>query len=67
MKFSTLPLELHAPEEATPPLKLAQEATVLTGFARPSDRQLLAAIESVMRISPLRHMETRGGRTMSIA
>ena len=46
---------------------LGTGAMLLAGFARGSDKALLAAIDAVIQFSPLRHMVTPGGRRMSVA
>ncbi|WP_413895558.1 alpha-ketoglutarate-dependent dioxygenase AlkB [Rhodoferax sp.] len=40
---------------------------LLRGFAREGDAALLQAIEAVIHQAPLRHMQTPGGYTMSVA
>jgi alkylated DNA repair protein (DNA oxidative demethylase) len=40
---------------------------LLGGFARGSEKELLAAIDGVIKASPLRHMVTPGGHRMSVA
>ncbi len=54
------------PPEATP-TTLAPGAVLLHGFAREGDVALLQAIESVLTHAPLRHWQTPGGYTMSVA
>jgi len=46
---------------------LGQCGRLLRGFALPYEAQLLAAIEEIVAVAPLRHMVTPGGRTMSVA
>ncbi len=58
--FDSLP-----PEEALTPL--APGAVLLHGFAREEEAALLQAIESVVQQAPLRHWQTPGGYTMSVA
>lgn len=53
------------PEASQEPL--APGAVLLRGFAVGGDAQLLQAIEAVMAQAPLRHMQTPGGYTMSVA
>ena len=60
--FDDLPLP---PEAALVPI--APGAVVLHGFARAGDAALLQAIESVLHQAPLRHWQTPGGYTMSVA
>ncbi|WP_371817004.1 DNA oxidative demethylase AlkB [Rhodoferax sp. AJA081-3] len=47
--------------------QLAPGAVLLHGFARDMDAALLQAIEAVITQAPLRHMQTPGGYTMSVA
>lgn len=60
--FDDLPLP---PEGALMPI--APGAVLLHGFARDGDAALLQAIESVLSQAPLRHWQTPGGYTMSVA
>lgn len=60
--FDDLPLP---PEAALMPI--APGAVLLHGFARGGDAALLQAIESVLSQAPLRHWQTPGGYTMSVA
>jgi alkylated DNA repair protein (DNA oxidative demethylase) len=46
---------------------LGPGAVVLRGFALPDDRSLLAAINRIVALAPLRHMVTPGGFRMSVA
>lgn len=46
---------------------IAPGAVLLRAYARDSSAQLLEAIESVVAQSPLHHMQTPGGYTMSVA
>ena len=46
---------------------IAPGAVLLHGFAREGDAGLLHAIEAVLHQAPLRHMQTPGGYTMSVA
>jgi alkylated DNA repair protein (DNA oxidative demethylase) len=46
---------------------IAPGAVQLHGFAREGDTALLHAIETVLQQAPLRHMQTPGGYTMSVA
>jgi alkylated DNA repair protein (DNA oxidative demethylase) len=56
------------PEAAhTPGTCIAPGAVLLRGFARSIDAALLQAVETVMAQAPLRHMQTPGGFTMSVA
>lgn len=47
--------------------QIAPGAVLLHGFAREVDAVLLQAIESVIAQAPLRHLQTPGGYTMSVA
>jgi alkylated DNA repair protein (DNA oxidative demethylase) len=64
MRPDALPLEFDQPRVATR-VRLGPQAIVLTGFAESEASALLAAIEDIRRASPLRHMVTPGGWTMS--
>jgi alkylated DNA repair protein (DNA oxidative demethylase) len=46
---------------------LGREASLLTRFTASQAPALLAAIDDIRRVSPLRHMVTPGGWTMSVA
>ena len=48
-------------------LLIADGAILLKGFALPNEAQLLADLNLVLSQSPLRHMVTPGGFTMSVA
>lgn len=48
-------------------LDLAPGAELLRGWARDADVALLHAVERVIAQAPLRHMQTPGGYTMSVA
>jgi DNA oxidative demethylase len=62
-----LPLGLQQPASDARSIALGPQATVLKGFACSQAAALLAAIDDICRISPLRHMVTPGGWTMSVA
>jgi DNA oxidative demethylase len=47
--------------------QIAPGAVLLHGFAREADADLLQATRSVMAQAPLRHWQTPGGYTMSVA
>ncbi len=47
--------------------RLAPGAVLLGGFAREHADAVLAALAEVVARAPFRHMETRGGHTMSVA
>jgi alkylated DNA repair protein (DNA oxidative demethylase) len=55
----------------TPPelacVPIAPGAALLRGLARDGEAALLRAVEAVIAQAPLRHMETPGGYTMSVA
>jgi alkylated DNA repair protein (DNA oxidative demethylase) len=53
------------PDAAQTPI--APGAVLLRAFGRAMDTALLQAIEAVMAQAPLRHMQTPGGYTMSVA
>jgi len=46
---------------------LGRQASLLTRFTASQAAALLAAIDAIRRVSPLRHMVTPGGWTMSVA
>lgn len=48
-------------------LTLDPGAVLLGGFALPVDRMLLDAIMAIVEAAPFRHLETPGGRRMSVA
>lgn len=59
-------------DDLPPPLEAARTpiapgAMLLHGFARDGDAALLRAIDAVIAQAPLRHMQTPGGYTMSVA
>jgi DNA oxidative demethylase len=47
--------------------RLADGATLLRGFARPIERELIAALREIAEQAPFRHMHTPGGHQMSVA
>jgi alkylated DNA repair protein (DNA oxidative demethylase) len=53
------------PDAALTPM--APGAVLLHGFARDGAAALLQAVEGVLQQAPLRHMQTPGGYTMSVA
>ncbi|MCB4810971.1 DNA oxidative demethylase AlkB [Methylovorus menthalis] len=53
--------------ESDAPQALAAATFLLAGFALARQHELLGEIEQVLRESPLRHMQTPGGFTMSVA
>ncbi len=46
---------------------LGEQACVLRGFALPYVADLLAALDTIQKAAPFRHMVTPGGYTMSVA
>lgn len=65
-----IPLDLFDDQPQPPEAlqtQLAAGAMLLHGFARSLDTELLQAIEAVVAQAPLRHMQTPGGYTMSVA
>ena len=54
--------------DALPPREaLAEGAVLLRGFARPSQHDLLRALDDITALAPFRHMSTPGGFEMSVA
>ncbi len=58
--------DLPPPPESTQDT-LAPGAVIMRAFARSPDVELLQAIETVLAHAPLRHLQTPGGYTMSVA
>ena len=58
--------DLPPPPEAAH-MAIAPGAVLLHAFARAGEAALLQAIEAVIHQAPLRHMQTPGGYTMSVA
>ncbi|WP_321837067.1 DNA oxidative demethylase AlkB [Pseudomonas kulmbachensis] len=61
-------LDLFAEQDLQQPARverIGDQTYVLRGFALPALTQLLAALDGVLRQSPLRQMQTPGGFTMS--
>lgn len=56
-----------APRPTSARKELAEAAVLLPGFARDVEGGLRAALDTLLHTSPPRHMQTPGGRTMSIA
>jgi alkylated DNA repair protein (DNA oxidative demethylase) len=54
-------------DQATSDAWLGESATVLRGFAKPIENELLAALDRVVAAAPFRHMVTPGGFRMSVA
>lgn len=61
--FDDLPLA----EDAARTESIAPGAVLLHGFARPDAERLMEAVAAVLQQAPLRHMQTPGGYTMSVA
>ncbi len=59
--FDALP-----PDADATPTPIAPGAVLLHGFARSQDATLLHALDAITAQSPLRHMQTPGGHTMSV-
>ena len=55
------------PSSDAAPTPIAPGAVLLHGFAREEAGALLQAVASVLHQAPLRHMQTPGGYTMSVA
>jgi alkylated DNA repair protein (DNA oxidative demethylase) len=49
------------------PERIADGAMLLRGFARPFERDLIAALRDIAAQAPFRHMVTPGGHQMSVA
>jgi alkylated DNA repair protein (DNA oxidative demethylase) len=49
------------------PERIADGAMLLRGFARPIERDLIAALRDIAAQAPFRHMVTPGGHQMSVA
>jgi alkylated DNA repair protein (DNA oxidative demethylase) len=47
--------------------RIGPQSVRLRGFALPTMREILAALDEVLRVSPLRNMVTPGGAVMSVA
>jgi alkylated DNA repair protein (DNA oxidative demethylase) len=62
-----LSLDLAAPASGEAVRAIAAGALLLRGFALPYEDALLADIERVTDAAPFRHMQTPGGKTMSVA
>lgn len=61
-------MDLFAEQDLQQPARverIGEQALVLSGFALPRVKELLAALDSVLLQSPLRQMHTPGGLTMS--
>jgi alkylated DNA repair protein (DNA oxidative demethylase) len=47
--------------------RIADGAMLLRGFARPIERELIAALRDIVQEAPFRHMRTPGGHQVSVA
>jgi DNA oxidative demethylase len=47
--------------------RIAEGAMLLRGFARPIERELIAALREIAEQAPFRHMQIPGGHQMSVA
>lgn len=63
----TLALFDDEPQAPGEPRPIAVGAVLLPGFALALDRELLAAVETIVAVAPFRHLETPGGLRMSVA
>ncbi|MBV8398377.1 MAG: DNA oxidative demethylase AlkB [Acetobacteraceae bacterium] len=54
-------------DQATGDVSITESATVLRGFAKSIENELLAALDRVVAAAPFRHMVTPGGYRMSVA
>lgn len=57
----------HQQDLAPERLRLGRQAWLLRGLALPAVPALLAGLEAVLALAPLRHMVTPGGASMSVA
>jgi DNA oxidative demethylase len=67
MRPDSLPFGWEHPQGDAGRVALGPQATLLRGFACSQAAELLTAIDHICRVSPLRHMVTPGGWTMSVA
>jgi alkylated DNA repair protein (DNA oxidative demethylase) len=67
MQPENLTLALDEPAQGATSVTLGPQAVLLRGFAASLAPELLAAIEDICRVAPLRHLVTPGGWTMSVA
>ena len=61
-------MDLFAEQDLQQPARverISDQAFALRGFALPKAKELLAALDSVLLLAPLRQMQTPGGYTMS--
>lgn len=56
-----------APDTRPSQEAMAEGATLLRGFARPDESDLIAALREIISQAPFRHMTTSGGHQMSVA
>ena len=54
-------------DEPARDMALGEGAALLGGFAWQLEAKLLAAVDAIVKVSPLRHMTTPGGHRMSVA
>ncbi len=59
--------DLFHPEDREQVYRLSEDAVFLPGFIGAQDSELLTALEFVLLRSPLRYMQTPGGKSMSVA
>src|SRR5262249_49157647 len=59
--------DLFEPPADDGPQSIGEAAVLLRGFARAQRAELIAAVRTVERAAPFRHMMTAGGRQMSVA
>ena len=59
--------DLFGPPDTAAREAIGAQACVLRGFALPWVPELLDAVQAVVQAAPLRHMQTPGGFTMSVA
>jgi alkylated DNA repair protein (DNA oxidative demethylase) len=67
MQFETLSLGLEEPAREPSRVPLGPGAVLLTAFACEQAQVLIETIDDLLQKSPLRHMVTPGGWTMSVA
>lgn len=60
-------LPVARPAQPEAPVVLGEGAVLLPGFALAEASDLLAAVGEIARQAPFRHLETPGGRLMSVA
>src|ERR1700742_238571 len=67
MQPETLSLGLDEPLREPAMIRLGPDAVLLAAFAQGQAPELLAAVRELCNRAPLRHMQTPGGWTMSVA